>query len=60
MTDIGKQAARRDVATATWVPTVDAARPWVEAGVRLVTVSSTTALFTGAATTLIEDLRRRH
>jgi 4-hydroxy-2-oxoheptanedioate aldolase len=59
MTDIVGRAAQRHVATATWAPTVDAARPWIDAGVRLVTVSSTTALFTGAATTLIEDLRRR-
>jgi 4-hydroxy-2-oxoheptanedioate aldolase len=58
MTDIVARAAGRDVATATWAPSVAAARPWIEVGVRLVTVSSTTALFTGAATTLIEDLRR--
>lgn len=34
-----------------------AARPWIEAGVRLVTVSSSTALFTTAAAALIAELR---
>lgn len=57
MTDIVERAAARGIATATWAPTAEAARPWVAAGVRLVTVSSSTALFTGAASELIADLR---
>ncbi len=40
MTDIVERARRRGVATGTWAPTAAAARPWIEAGVRLVTVSS--------------------
>ena len=57
MTDIVRRAAARSIATATWAPTAAAARPWIEAGVRLVTVSSSTALFTGAASALIAELR---
>jgi 4-hydroxy-2-oxoheptanedioate aldolase len=57
MTDIVRRAQARGVATGTWAPTADAARPWIEAGVRLVTVASSTALFTGAATALIAELR---
>ena len=59
MTDIVERARTRGVATATWAPTAAAARPWLEAGVRLLTVSSSTTLFTGAALALIEDLRTR-
>jgi 4-hydroxy-2-oxoheptanedioate aldolase len=57
MTDIVGRAQTRGVATGTWAPTADAARPWIEAGVRLVTVASSTALFTGAATALLAELR---
>jgi 4-hydroxy-2-oxoheptanedioate aldolase len=57
MTDIVARARARDIVTATWAPTAAAARQWIEAGVRLVTVSSSTALFTGAATALIAELR---
>jgi 2-keto-3-deoxy-L-rhamnonate aldolase RhmA len=57
MTAIVARADARGVATGTWAPTAAAARPWIEAGVRLVTVASTTALFTGAAADLIAELR---
>jgi 4-hydroxy-2-oxoheptanedioate aldolase len=57
MTDIVNRADARGIATGTWAPTAAAARPWIEAGVRLVTVSSSTALFTGAATALITELK---
>jgi 2-keto-3-deoxy-L-rhamnonate aldolase RhmA len=57
MSDIVRRATACGIATATWAPTAAAARPWIDAGVRLVTVSSSTALFTGAASTLITDLR---
>jgi len=57
MTDIVERARRRGVATGTWAPSAAAARPWIEAGVRLVTVSSSTALFTTAAAALIAELR---
>ena len=57
MTDIVERATARGIATATWAPTAAAARPWIEAGVRLVTVSSSTALFTGAASALLAELR---
>jgi 4-hydroxy-2-oxoheptanedioate aldolase len=55
--DIVARADARGVATGTWAPTAAAARPWIEAGVRLVTVASATALFTTAATALIAELR---
>jgi 4-hydroxy-2-oxoheptanedioate aldolase len=57
MTDIVERARQRGVATGTWAPTAAAARPWIDAGVRLVTVSSSTALFTTAAAALLADLR---
>ena len=58
MADIVERAGLRGVATGTWAPTPAAARPWIDAGVRLVTVSSSTALLTSAAAQLIADLRR--
>jgi len=57
MNGIVARATARGIATATWAPSADAARPWISAGVRLVTVSSSTALFTGAANALIAELR---
>jgi len=57
MEDIARRAQARGIATGTWAPTAQAARPWIEAGVRLVTVASSTALFTGAAMALIAELR---
>jgi 4-hydroxy-2-oxoheptanedioate aldolase len=57
MTDIAARAAARGIATGTWAPTAAAASPWIDAGVRFVTVSSSTALFTGAATALLAELR---
>lgn len=57
MTGIVERAAARGIATGTWAPNPAAARPWIDAGVRLVTVASSTALFTGAATALIAEFR---
>jgi 4-hydroxy-2-oxoheptanedioate aldolase len=57
MTRIVERAEARGIATGTWAPTAAAARPWIEAGVRLVTVASTTALFTGAAAALMDELK---
>ena len=57
MTDIAERATAAGVATGTWAPTAAAARPWIEAGVGLVTVASTTALFTGAAADLLAELK---
>jgi 4-hydroxy-2-oxoheptanedioate aldolase len=57
MTDIVERATARGIATGTWAPTPAAARPWVDAGVRLVTVASSTALFTEAASALIAELK---
>jgi 4-hydroxy-2-oxoheptanedioate aldolase len=57
MGDIASRADAAGVATGTWAPTAAAARPWVDAGIRLVTVASSTALFTGAATELITELK---
>ena len=57
MTDIVERARQRGVATGTWAPTPAAARQWIDAGVRLVTVSSSTALFTTAAAALLAELR---
>ena len=57
MRDIVDRADAKGVATGTWAPSAAAARLWIDAGVRLVTVASTTALFTGAATELIAELR---
>jgi 4-hydroxy-2-oxoheptanedioate aldolase len=57
MTDIVERATARGIATGTWAPTPAAARPWVDAGVRLVTVASSTALFTQAASALIAELK---
>jgi 4-hydroxy-2-oxoheptanedioate aldolase len=59
MNDIVERADARGVATATWAPSAEAARPWIAAGVRLVTVSSSTALFTDAARDLMDELRHR-
>jgi 4-hydroxy-2-oxoheptanedioate aldolase len=57
MRDIVSRADAKGVATGTWAPSAAAARIWIDAGIRLVTVASTTALFTGAATELIGELR---
>lgn len=57
MADIVERAEASGVATGTWAPTAEAAKPWIDAGVRLVTVSSSTALFTGAVTALLAALR---
>ena len=57
MNHIAERATAAGVATGTWAPTAAAARPWIEAGVGLVTVASTTALFTGAAADLLAELR---
>ena len=57
MTGIVERAEARGLATGTWAPTAAAARPWIAAGVRLVTVASSTALFTGAASASIAELR---
>jgi 2-keto-3-deoxy-L-rhamnonate aldolase RhmA len=57
MSNIAERATAAGVATGTWAPTPAAARPWIDAGVRLVTVASTTALFTGAATDLLAQLQ---
>jgi 4-hydroxy-2-oxoheptanedioate aldolase len=57
MRDIVARADVRGVATGTWAPSAAAARPWVDAGIRLVTVASSTALLTAAATELIAELR---
>lgn len=58
MRDLVARAAAEGVATGTWAPSAASARPWLEAGVRLVTVSSSTALFTEAARGLLADLRQ--
>lgn len=57
MSDIVRRAGTAGIATGTWAPTAAAARPWLDAGVGLVTVSSSTSLFTGAATALLAELR---
>ena len=57
MGDIVARADAKGVVTGTWAPTAAAARSWVDAGIRLVTVASSTALFTTAATELIAELR---
>lgn len=58
MTGIVERAEARGIATGTWAPTAAAATPWIDAGVRLVTVASSTALFTDAATALIAQLKQ--
>ncbi|MBA2529510.1 MAG: hypothetical protein H0V19_06030 [Euzebyales bacterium] len=50
-------AARLGIATGTWAPTPDLAAVWARAGVRLVTVSSATAMFTEAAGRVLRELR---
>jgi 4-hydroxy-2-oxoheptanedioate aldolase len=57
MTEIAARAAASGIATGTWAPTAAAARPWIDAGVLFVTVSSSTALFTSAATAVLAELR---
>jgi 4-hydroxy-2-oxoheptanedioate aldolase len=57
MERIATAAARRGMATGTWAADAKAARRWAEAGVRLVTVSSATAIFTEAASALLRASR---
>jgi 4-hydroxy-2-oxoheptanedioate aldolase len=57
MGDIVRRADAAGIATGTWAPTADAARPWIDAGVRLVTVASSTSLFTTSAAALIAALK---
>jgi 4-hydroxy-2-oxoheptanedioate aldolase len=57
MERIAAAAARRGMATGTWAADAKAARRWAEAGVRLVTVSSATAIFTEAAGALLAATR---
>jgi 4-hydroxy-2-oxoheptanedioate aldolase len=57
MGDIVARADAKGVVTGTWAPSAAAARLWVDAGIRLITVASSTALFTTAATELIAELR---
>src|SRR5262245_28476547 len=57
MRDIVARADAAGVVTGTWAPTAAAARLWIDAGIRLVTVASSTALFTTAAIALIAELR---
>jgi 2-keto-3-deoxy-L-rhamnonate aldolase RhmA len=57
MERIAAAAARRGMATGTWAADAKAARRWTEAGVRLVTVSSATAIFTEAAGALLRATR---
>jgi 4-hydroxy-2-oxoheptanedioate aldolase len=54
---IVKRAAALEIATGTWAPTAAAVRPWIAAGVRLVTVASSSSIFTGAAMELIAELK---
>jgi 4-hydroxy-2-oxoheptanedioate aldolase len=57
MRGVAAAAGRRGVVTGTWAASAEAARRWAEAGVRLVTVSSSTAIFTHAATSLLRAAR---
>jgi 4-hydroxy-2-oxoheptanedioate aldolase len=57
MERIAAAAARRGVVTGTWAAGAESARRWAEAGVRLVTVSSATAIFTDAASALLAATR---
>jgi 4-hydroxy-2-oxoheptanedioate aldolase len=57
MRDIVGRADAAGIATGTWAPTAAAARPWIDAGVRLVTVASSTSLFTTSAATLLAELK---
>ncbi len=57
MADIVRRSDARGVATGTWAPNPTSAKTWIDAGVHLVTVSSSTALFTEAATALMGNLR---
>jgi 4-hydroxy-2-oxoheptanedioate aldolase len=54
---IAAAAAGRGVATGTWAATAASGRRWAEAGVRLVTVSSATAMLTTAAAALLAEVR---
>jgi 4-hydroxy-2-oxoheptanedioate aldolase len=58
MHGVVEAAGARGVATGTWAPSVAQAGTWIEAGVRFVTVSSSTAMFTEAATSTVSALRR--
>ena len=57
MERIAAAAWRRGVVTGTWAAGAGAARRWAAAGVRLVTVSSATAIFAEAATALLDAAR---
>lgn len=57
MREIVAAANRRGLATGTWAPSAAAARPWIDVGVRLVSVSNSTALLAGAAADLLAALR---
>lgn len=58
MAGIVERASARGVATGSWSPSAEQARQWIDAGVDLVTVSSSTALFTDAAAAVLSALRR--
>jgi 2-keto-3-deoxy-L-rhamnonate aldolase RhmA len=57
MAGIAERAAACGVATGTWAPSAASARPWIDAGIGLVTVASSTSLFTSAASALFSELR---
>ena len=52
ISEIVKRAAERSVAVGIWVPDAEAARAWVERGVRFVTVSNNELMLFGAASSL--------
>jgi 4-hydroxy-2-oxoheptanedioate aldolase len=57
MERIAAAAGRHGVVTGTWAASAEAARRWAAAGVRLLTVSNATAIFTQAATGLLAAVR---
>lgn len=56
--NIVERAGSRGIATGIWAPGAEAARAWIGVGVALVTISSSTLLFTAAAAELIDEVRR--
>lgn len=57
MTAIVGRARERGIHVSTWMPTPEQAAPWLEMGVKLMTISNATLLLTEAVGALMERIR---
>jgi 4-hydroxy-2-oxoheptanedioate aldolase len=57
MTAIIGRARERGIHVSTWMPTPEQALPWLQLGVKLMTISNATLIFTEAARAMIDRVR---